>query len=133
MAKMPGRPDMFGLSTTDSEAAVAKAKSLATLDHFINLLQNAQPGDRAAIEAAFKSPDDETEYLWVSSLTYNDGSFHGVVEVDPEMIPSVKMGDSVTVKRTDLDDWLFEHNGKYEGGYFSDLMSKRKGEKPLPR
>jgi len=105
------------------EAAFQQARD--TLDSFIQKIGTSHP-DRilVALKVRFVLPDSSTQDLWVDGITYQDGSFYGIMGDD---IPSLKLSidDKITIARKDIVDWMIVEDGKLIGGYTIRLAFQR--------
>jgi uncharacterized protein YegJ (DUF2314 family) len=110
-------------TNAELDAAIAQARdSLTTFTSTI-----ATPhADRTfvAVKVRFFSPDASSQDIWVDEVTYKDGVFRGSMGDD---IPSLKleMGEKITVKETDIVDWMIVQDGKLMGGYTIRLAVKQ--------
>jgi len=107
----------------EMEAAFQQARD--TLDSFIQKIGTSHP-DRTlvALKVRFVLPDSSTQDLWVDGITYQDGSFYGIMGDD---IPSLKLSidDKITIARKDIVDWMIVEDGKLIGGYTIRLAFQR--------
>jgi uncharacterized protein YegJ (DUF2314 family) len=107
----------------EMEAAFQQARD--TLDSFIQKIGTSYP-DRTlvALKVRFVLPDSSTQDLWVDGITYQDGSFYGIMGDD---IPSLKLSidDKITIARKDIVDWMIVEDGKLIGGYTIRLAFQR--------
>ena len=107
----------------EMEAAFQQARD--TLDSFIQKIGTSHP-DRTlvALKVRFVLPDSSTQDLWVDGITYQDGSFYGIMGDDT---PSLKLSidDKITIARKDIVDWMIVEDGKLIGGYTIRLAFQR--------
>lgn len=110
-------------SDLEMEAAFQKARD--TLDSFIQKLGTSHP-DRTlvALKVRFVLPDGSSQDMWVDRISYQAGSFHGIMGDD---IPSLKLSidDKITIKRNTIVDWMIVEDGKLIGGYTIRLAFRR--------
>jgi uncharacterized protein YegJ (DUF2314 family) len=111
-------------------AAMARARS--TLDRFIADLQSPKPGQEYfSVKAKLPTSAGSFEHIWVEGLTYEGGIFRGKLANDPVDLPGLKLGDSVSVKRADVSDWMIDGREGMEGGFTVEVlrpeMEKRMG------
>jgi uncharacterized protein YegJ (DUF2314 family) len=112
----------------DPELEQAKNDALAKLDYFINSF-NAHPNDSTrfySVKADFV--EDEThEHMWIE-LSYIEGDqFKGVLGNDPENLTHLQMGDTITISRKDIEDWIItdDNSEDFEGGFSIKVFQKR--------
>ena len=107
----------------EMEAAFQQARD--TLDSFIQKIGTSHP-DRTlvALKVRFVLPDGSSQDMWVDGITYQDGSFYGIMGDD---IPSLKLSidDKITIARKDIVDWMIVEDGKLIGGYTIRLAFQR--------
>jgi uncharacterized protein YegJ (DUF2314 family) len=61
--------------------------------------------------------EDNTEYFWLTDVTYVAGKFHGTIGNEPGLVSHVKLGQKWTIAKSDIADWLFMRGGKMYGNY----------------
>ena len=94
-------------------AAIDRARS--EVDVFIKIL-DAGDADSYSVKVPI-TDHGKTEHFWLSNITYADGLFTGSIDNTPEVVSNVKMGQQITVKKTEISDWLYMKNGKMYGNY----------------
>ena len=65
------------------------------------------------------------EYMWVEVLRIDGTQVHGRLANEPRGVPSLKMGDPVTVGIDELNDWLYIDGRNRFGGFTSAVFSRR--------
>ena len=104
-----------GSDNTSMNLAIAVAKG--SIDQFNKAFES---GDSAYSEFAVKKKyftEDGGEHMWVAVTKIVDGNYQGIVNNDAEMTKEVKYGDSVTVLRDEITDWMYIENNILRGGY----------------
>ena len=112
----------------DPELNEAIAKSRNSLDSFIKRLDHPQRAEVFQVQASFPALDGTPEYLWVGDVTFRDGSFTGTPTSKPHLHSKVAYGDSVTLKKADVTDWMILKSGATEGGFTVDVLLRREGQ-----
>jgi uncharacterized protein YegJ (DUF2314 family) len=104
-----------GYDEKEMEAAIAKAR--ATTDRFILELK-LKNGEDFGVKAPITDPNG-TEHFWLTDVTYSEatGEFKGNIGNEPEMVKNVRMGQSWTIKRGEISDWMFFRDRKMHGNY----------------
>jgi len=71
------------------------------------------------VSAQFMSEDGERgEFLWISVQAMGEGEVTGMMEGQPDVRKDIKHGDVVTVKESDIVDWMYvPEDGDHKGGY----------------
>ncbi len=57
------------------------------------------------------------EHFWLSDVVYRDGEFQGTIGNDPGIVTNVTFGQSWTIKKAEISDWMFMRGGKMYGNY----------------
>ncbi|MCL4109310.1 UNVERIFIED_CONTAM: hypothetical protein GTU68_019738 [Idotea baltica] len=79
----------------------------------------------ACVKVAFSDgPDAETEveHMWVSEVDFDGKTITGVLINQPNWLKSVKQGDPVQVKPSEIGDWMYSINDRVYGAYTVNLM-----------
>lgn len=71
------------------------------------------------VNVQFMNEDESRgEFLWMSVEAYGEGEVTGLMEGVPTVRTDIKTGDRVTVKESDVVDWMFlPKDGDHKGGY----------------
>ncbi|HTK76267.1 MAG TPA: DUF2314 domain-containing protein [Gemmataceae bacterium] len=96
-------------------AAMAKARSI--VGTFISALQSPKAGQSGFSVKMEFTEGKNVEHMWLTSLSYDGRIFQGTVNNQPAKVKSVKIGQTVTVERAKISDWMFIENRKLVGGY----------------
>jgi uncharacterized protein YegJ (DUF2314 family) len=112
-------------------AAIAKAK--ATADDFIRAFHAQKPGAKDYfVKKPYRTPADGTEHMWIEVLEEENGVLKGRVANEAEETREVKMGQSVSLKKSEISDWKYQDGNKLIGGftirYFVEKMSPKERE-----
>lgn len=98
---------------TEMKAAIDRARS--TVDTFINELATPT-GEDHAVKVAVKDNDD-IEHFWMNDVSFRDGEFQGTINNEPGLVTNIKIGQSYTVKKDEISDWMFMRDSKMHGNY----------------
>ena len=114
--KREGEPDFVRVDDDKQmDAAVAKARK--SISEFIAALQTPAATDRNfSVKKPFKVADGE-EHIWLVNVNFDGKNFHGEVGNEPVDVKNIKLGEKVTVSKSEASDWMFVRNGKLMGGY----------------
>jgi len=113
------------LSSSDPEMEAAFQQARDTLDAFIQKIGTNHPNRTlVALKVRFFLPDGPSQDLWVDQISYQAGSFRGVMGDD---IPALKLSvdDKVKIERKEIVDWMMVEDGKLIGGYTIRLAFQR--------
>ena len=95
----------------EMDKAIAQAKS--TIEKFIAELKSPT-GEDHAVKVAI-TDDDQTEYFWMTGVTFDGSKFTGTINNEPMMVDNVKEGQSWSVEKADAVDWMYIRDGKMYG------------------
>ena len=83
-------------------------------------------GEQLAVKAPFHAPDDQVEWMWIDVVAWKGDTITGTLDNDPELVTTLKAGSQVTVKLSDVADFIHVHkDGTQTGGYSVEVMKKR--------
>jgi uncharacterized protein YegJ (DUF2314 family) len=121
--EVAGRPDVVRVRS-HADLAVAVRQAQDRLDEFIERLQNPQPGDaQFGVNARINTPDGP-EQVWVSVHEYREGRFLGELHSEPAAA-DLRKGDPIEIRREDVMDWAYFHEGERVGGFTLDVLGGR--------
>ena len=113
------------ISEDDPQLVYARQNARATVGQFIYALENPRAGQTLfAVKAKFID-GEAVEYMWLTDLGYDNGSFIGVLNNQPAVVTNVRMGQEHTVPAHEIDDWMIIDNGQIIGGYSVQLVAAR--------
>ena len=123
-----GEPPVSQVKDDDPEMNAAIQKARDTLDDFLKELTT--PGKRDfLIKVAMDNSEGSLEHIWADSVQYRDGKFTANLANEPVRLPGKKVGDSATVDRSEISDWLIMDGDNMTGGYTAKLLMEREGMK----
>ncbi len=114
------------VSSEDQEMNAAIARARNEVDDFIKIVQAGK------YQVSVKVPiadGDKVEHFWLKDVTYQDGSFNGIIDNDPEIVTNIAIGRKVNVRKEAISDWLYIQNGKMIGNYTLRVALKKMSEK----
>ncbi len=106
---------------TKMETAIAGAQE--SLDRFIGALAEGK-GDFFAIKRPYPTRSGEVEHIWITVSTISNGSFIGEIGNIPRDIADLNEGDSVTVPRAEVTDWMIASGRRMFGGYTTRVIEE---------
>lgn len=110
------KPDTLiegGYDEAEMNAAIARARS--EVDAFIAVMKSGEV-TQFAIKVPIKD-QGHVEHFWMTDVTYRDGRFTGKINNQPGIVSNVKFGQTLTVEKDKISDWLYIRNGKMYGHY----------------
>lgn len=103
-----------------SQAAKAKLPMLKQ-----TFLAGLKPGEFIQVKAPFATPKGSNEWMWVEVSTWKAGSIEGLLKNEPFDIPTLHAGQMVTVKESEVFDYLRRFpDGKVEGNTTGAIVQK---------
>jgi uncharacterized protein YegJ (DUF2314 family) len=60
---------------------------------------------------------DEAEYFWITPFKAGDGNFSGQINNRPQLVKTVKFGQTITFVEGEIIDWLYMDNGRMQGNF----------------
>jgi len=119
-----GSGNVVHVSDSDPAMNNAMAQARATVDQFADALRN--PGKRSdfSLKAKF-TEGSATEHMWVNDVRPEGDSFKGKVGNDPDKLKKVHFGQSCSIPRERVSDWMYVENGKLVGGYTLRVLRDR--------
>jgi uncharacterized protein YegJ (DUF2314 family) len=103
------------------DAAIKRARD--EVDKFIKVMTTEKP-DSVSVKVLVKD-GDKGEHFWLNEVTFADGKFTGKINNDPNAVKTVKFGQSVTVPKAEITDWLYMKGRKMYGNYTLRVLIER--------
>lgn len=102
-----------GYDEQEMNAAIARARG--ETDLFIRELSKPT-GEDHAVKAPIEDAG-KTEHFWLTQVSFKNGEFKGTINNSPGIVGNVKLGQSWTIKKNEISDWMYMRNGKMYGNY----------------
>lgn len=116
-AEQSHNPLVIDIPEGDEAMAAAVEKARATIDEFIAALKEpTETQDSFAVKLEV-TDGDTSEFMWLTSVTYRDGTFTGTLNNEPRDLTTVSLGDELSVSKADIADWMYLDDGRIAGGY----------------
>jgi uncharacterized protein YegJ (DUF2314 family) len=97
------------------EMSVAIARAKAELPRFLAALKERQGTD---FEVKVPITEGEnTEHFWLVDITFDGEKSTGKIGNEPGMVSNVREGQTWTVRKDEISDWMFMRDGKMYGNY----------------
>ena len=111
-----GEPNIYSTPSDDLEMNEAIATAKNTLGRFKGALEsNSYDTSKFALKVRFKTTTG-AEHIWATSITYQDGSYFGIVDNLPNLATQVKLGEKCKIEMKDITDWMYVDKGVLQGG-----------------
>jgi uncharacterized protein YegJ (DUF2314 family) len=121
-----GNDPIVEVANNDPEMIAAIEDARNTLYFFLENFQSPKPNQTYfSIKARFPYGADSHEHMWIDDLIFSGQEFSGILGNDPRYVLDLKYGDKVTVKVSDVTDWMIVENGKLIGGYTLLVLRNR--------
>jgi len=88
------------------------------LDQFIEAFENRE--DRQLnfmVRKVYETEFGSKRPVWILIDQYENDTFHGLIDVPPEDMPSLQSGQATTVHRDAVTDWMYTDDGAIVGGW----------------
>ena len=111
----------------DPDILAARARATEKMPEIAKKFRSGLPiGDNLLVKAPFKTPDGESEWMWIEVTDWKTEAVVGILQNKPFNVPELQSGAKVTVKQADLFDYLLRHSdGSTEGNETGKIMEKR--------
>ncbi len=109
----------------DAEMVAAMRKARATMPQFERALGAPRAGQSGfGLKVSF-AHGTGTVQVWLSDPLVGTADVSGVADDEPVELPTLKLGQRVTVARAAVADWKFVENGATHGGYTTRVLVAR--------
>ena len=109
----------------DAEMIAAAQEARDSVDQFIAALENPSSNQTAFFVKAGVEGNGDTEFFWLSDVSYNDGVFTGTIDNELQLVESLKYGDRHRVAADEINDWMILEGGEMVGGFTAKVLAKR--------
>lgn len=83
------------------------------------------PGEVLFMKYGFQTPEGEREFMWFAVTGWSGPNVAGQLANEPRQIPSLRIGQPVSIPETDVFDWMLQRpDGSHDGGYTSDVSMR---------
>jgi len=102
----------------DPGIATAIEKAKATSGDFIVAFKARSPGTSDFyVKKPYPTTDDGSEHMWIEVQSVDDDTLTGNIANDAIETKEVKLGQTVTLKLSEISDWKYQEGRKMVGGY----------------
>lgn len=112
-----GQPPITYVDDDDPKMLAAIKTAQDTADAFIAALHSPKPSQEMFSVKMPITDGTNTEHIWVSPVTFDNGKFAGKIDNEPDKVEGVKLGQSVEVPKNQISDWMYVDGQKLVGGY----------------
>jgi len=117
VVRREGQPDfVVKYDKSRMDRAVAEAKT--TLEEFVQALDARRPGTSTfTLKKGFPTSKGSLEFIWISDVRKKGEGFEGTIDNEPVDVASLKVGQTVTLTRGEVVDWMYRDGGETQGAY----------------
>ena len=108
----------------DPEMVAAIKDAKGTLGFFEKNWKTMK-SDGYSLKFALPTTEGGLEHIWFSPTKIQDDKIVGVCANEPGKIAGLKLGDTRTVSRNDISDWMIVVGTQCYGGYTIRVLAKR--------
>ncbi|WP_082960111.1 YegJ family protein [Maribacter hydrothermalis] len=112
-----GEPDVYNVEDDNAKMNQAMEAAKNSVQEFQDALLSDNPNfEFFAIKQKFEAIEG-TEHIWIQDIQLVDTDFMGIVANEPVYAQKVKLGDTISIDRSNISDWMYYDEGKVVGGY----------------
>ena len=115
----------LSIAGDDPAMKAAFAKAQATLDGFIDVLDNKRPGIEQPTVKVPITDQGQTEFFWIIDVGHDGNKFTGTIDNQPEFVHSVVDGQKFSFDRSEIADWGYFENGELKGNFTTCVLLSR--------
>lgn len=110
----------------ETASALARKKLTAMEAEF---KRGLRPGEYIQAKAPFPTPAGGNEWMWVEITKWDGERIDGLLQNDPYDIPTMRAGQSVRIKLSEVFDYIRMHpDGRSEGNTTGAIIEKMQGK-----
>ena len=109
----------------DREMNQAIETARKTLDDFLVLADKPAPDITGLKLKVMVKDRNGTEHFWVTPFRRSGEEFEGILANEPRLVKSVRHGQQINFRRSDITDWGYVQGGKQFGSYTICVLLKR--------
>lgn len=113
------------LHASDPKMEAAAKQAKATVDDFVKALNDRRSNCKNFAVRVPLTEVKTTEHVWLVDVSFAGGFFKGRVKEAPKLLQKSKRGDTITVVRDHLSDWMYVDNGRLVGGFTIRALRER--------
>jgi len=119
------RDEVAIVAKNDPVMAATMRKARETLPDSLAIAAAPKPGmTNFAVKGAIHQGND-TEYFW-NPFNNDNEWFSGRINNEPDLIRSVKLGQTIAFERSEIVDWIYQDDGKMKGNHTACACSDQR-------
>lgn len=111
-----GEPPVVLIEDDDPRLKAAVADARRRWPEFVKAFEQRQPSQTFAVKALFRD-GEQGEWMWVDVWRIKDEMIEGKLGNKPASVHNVRESDQVTVKASEIGDWLYQDGERLVGGF----------------
>ncbi|HQO39312.1 MAG TPA: DUF2314 domain-containing protein [Spirochaetota bacterium] len=116
--------ETFDVSAADPEMNNAIKKAQETIGSFWKHYNKPGPNEKDFMIKVKIEDAGGVEHFWCGNIQLKDGAVYGDLWNYPEVVKSVKYGETVKIDPTAISDWMYYRDGKIVGGFTIRVLLK---------
>jgi len=115
------------MAKTDSdEMTAAHNRAMSEMPEVkLRFGRGLRPGEVLFMKYGFGTPDGDREFMWFAVTGWSGPMLAGQLANEPRQIPSLRLGQEVSIPEGDVFDWMVQRpDGGHDGGYTSDVAMR---------
>ena len=127
LAKVYGMNDaVAAVDASDRELQAARERAKRRLAELKPSLADGYDVDETLlVKAPFRTTDGGTEWMWVEMVSWKGSRIDGILQNEPEQVPSLRGGERVQVAEDDVFDFIHRRpDGTVEGNETSKVIER---------
>lgn len=108
----------------DPQMKRAMEEALRRWPEFVEAFRLKKPTQYFSVKGPFHDGEN-SEWMWVNVKTIDGDEVTGLLDNDPVFVTELAAGDTVTIKASDVGDWIYERDGRFTGGFSMNVLRER--------
>ena len=117
-------PALRYIHKDDPEMKAAWQKAREAVPEFIAALDDPALSDADFYVKKRFEQGDLTEHIWLLDVRVEGEEFVGEVGNDPQIVTTIKLGDTARVAMPSISDWMIDGD-EMRGGFTVELLQRR--------
>jgi uncharacterized protein YegJ (DUF2314 family) len=117
------------LGADDPGLVAAAAEAKRRWPEFVAAFNERRPKRTCAVKYAAPIKGGGDEHIWIMVTALGSGTISGTLGNDPVEDIGLKLGDAVTIRAADVEDWLFTDGQAMTGGFSISTLQDAAGKR----
>jgi uncharacterized protein YegJ (DUF2314 family) len=119
------------LGADDPGLVAAAAEAKRRWPEFVAAFNEHRPGRKCAVKYSAPIKGGGDEHIWIMVTALGTDTISGTLGNAPVADIGLKLGDAVTIKKDDVQDWLFTDGQTMTGGFSVATLRNAAGQREL--